>query len=219
METGTKLTIEFCSSKWWDLNVTWYPPPGEPPDFTSCFHKTVLVYVPSVILLLTSPIDFYRSKRSHAGPLIWNRKLLFKILLTVCLCILSLAELIITSLLHSYDVVIDVASLLGPCIKIVTFLWTLGLLLKTRNAGIRRSYVQWYFWLFYNTCQGFTFGSSVNHTRLPYLTWISASDGIVIASFGCSMSIFLLHFFTDGVPSVIDPKGKMLQIRLSSRCD
>ena len=29
----------FCVSPLWDLNVTWYT---EDPDFTPCFHKTVL---------------------------------------------------------------------------------------------------------------------------------------------------------------------------------
>ena len=211
----SNMALEFCSTKLWDVNVTWNPPPGEPPDFTGCFHKTVLVYVPCTILWLSSPIDFYRSKLSLAGPLIWNWKLALKILFTVTLGILSLADLIIAVLLRrdyygNIDAEVDVADILSPCIKLGTFAWSLKLLLLTRNAGIRRSYVQWYFWLFYNVCQGFTFGSSINHTQLPYLTWISASDAIVITSFATSMALFILNFFNDGVPSVIDPRGEFL---------
>ena len=33
----------------WDINLTWY---NDSPDFTTCFHQTVLVYIPSAYLLL-----------------------------------------------------------------------------------------------------------------------------------------------------------------------
>ena len=47
----------FCGDPLWDSNLTWYT---ETPDFTACFHATFLVYVPSIFLGLTLPIQAYR---------------------------------------------------------------------------------------------------------------------------------------------------------------
>ena len=47
----------FCGDPLWDSNLTWYT---EAPDFTACFHSTFLVYVPSIFLGLTLPIQAYR---------------------------------------------------------------------------------------------------------------------------------------------------------------
>ena len=44
----------FCSTKLWDLELTWYT---TNPDFTSCFHLTVLTFVPTLVLLLTLPFQ------------------------------------------------------------------------------------------------------------------------------------------------------------------
>ncbi len=39
----------FCPDSLWDLSLTWYT---DDPDFTRCFHETVLVYIPAALLLL-----------------------------------------------------------------------------------------------------------------------------------------------------------------------
>jgi hypothetical protein len=38
-----------CRSELWDLSLTWNT---ESPDFTPCFHATVLVYIPALVLLI-----------------------------------------------------------------------------------------------------------------------------------------------------------------------
>ena len=44
----------FCVSPIWDANLTWNT---NDPDFTPCFHKTVLVYVPCGFLWILAFLD------------------------------------------------------------------------------------------------------------------------------------------------------------------
>ena len=44
----------FCSSAFWDLDLTWNT---NNPDFTPCFHQTVLTYIPAVVIILGLPFQ------------------------------------------------------------------------------------------------------------------------------------------------------------------
>ncbi len=46
----------FCPDPLWDWDLTWFT---TSPDFTACFHSTVLVYAPLAVALLASPIEAY----------------------------------------------------------------------------------------------------------------------------------------------------------------
>ena len=45
---------QFCSTPLWDINLTWNT---EDPDFTRCFHQSVLTYAPLAVLLLGAPFQ------------------------------------------------------------------------------------------------------------------------------------------------------------------
>ena len=44
----------FCESPLWDLDLTWNT---TNPDFTPCFHQTVLTYIPTAVLILGIPFQ------------------------------------------------------------------------------------------------------------------------------------------------------------------
>jgi hypothetical protein len=48
-ESGFRTVFFPFRSILWDMNLTWNT---ENPDFTSCFHVTVLTYIPAAVLLL-----------------------------------------------------------------------------------------------------------------------------------------------------------------------
>uniref|UniRef100_A0A1B6DLV8 ABC transporter TMD0 domain-containing protein n=1 Tax=Clastoptera arizonana TaxID=38151 RepID=A0A1B6DLV8_9HEMI len=60
---------EFCGSKFWDLNTTWYT---DQPELTPCFEKTVLVWAPSIVLLIALPIEIYYIWSSKDKNIPWN---------------------------------------------------------------------------------------------------------------------------------------------------
>ena len=93
MEDLTSFEKDFCGGPIWDLNRTW---DTENPDFTPCFHKTVLAWFPSVILLLFSFNEFRLFKASVNRTIPINFLNLSKILLTCLLIILSVTEFIFT---------------------------------------------------------------------------------------------------------------------------
>ena len=56
MANSSSLSVfeEFCGGEFWDVYTTWNT---TNPDFTDCFHKTVLAWIPAVLLILISPFD------------------------------------------------------------------------------------------------------------------------------------------------------------------
>ena len=53
---------DFCGGQLWNTNLTW---DTEDPDFTACFHRTVLSWVPAGFLLLLGPLETW----SYVGSL------------------------------------------------------------------------------------------------------------------------------------------------------
>ncbi|XP_053376083.1 multidrug resistance-associated protein 1-like isoform X1 [Mercenaria mercenaria] len=67
-----------CSDKFWDTNLTWGND-RKYPEFTECFQDTVILLVPSLWLILTTPLYLYillQYKDSHGQ---WSGKCLIKI--------------------------------------------------------------------------------------------------------------------------------------------
>ena len=69
LEMAEEMTTPFCGSPLWDSNLTWFT---ETPHFTPCFHSTVLVYAPCLVLWLLAPLDLYYYNISHARDVPWR---------------------------------------------------------------------------------------------------------------------------------------------------
>ena len=191
-----------CASDFWDAQYTWYPENG-PPDFTPCFHKTALVWVPCVQLWVTSLVEVNRAKASQAGPIPWSLLNILKTLLLVMVMATSAGQLVIACLEYH-----TAASILAPLLKLFTFGLSLMLMLQFKRKGVRTSSVQWFFWLVMAVCQGFTFGSVINN---PYNLGLSPSitnDYLILVEYVGIFSLFILNCFVDAQPEYKDPKGK-----------
>ena len=81
----------FCVSPLWDLNVTWYT---NDPDFTPCFHKTVLVYIPCGFLWIFAFADQMANWKSKKRNCPWSWNNISKLFLTSVLIALSAIEVI-----------------------------------------------------------------------------------------------------------------------------
>jgi hypothetical protein len=53
-------SIVFCPDAFWDANLTWYT---DTPDFTACFHQTVLVYLPCLVAILVWPVELFSIRK------------------------------------------------------------------------------------------------------------------------------------------------------------
>ena len=90
--------------------------------------------------------------------------------------------------------------------KIISYLLCIILILKAKQAGRIASSIQFIFWFLLAICQGFTFGSVVNHDLIG-LTWTLAQKIIAVVSWVLIVLNFIVYCFADKAPEYIDLKG------------
>ncbi|XP_041981791.1 multidrug resistance-associated protein 1 isoform X4 [Aricia agestis] len=136
---------DFCGSKFWDSNLTWYT---EDPEFTECFEKTVLIWVPCAYLWLAALLDAYYILHSKERNIPWNILNISKLVATCVLILLKLVDLGVAVHKSSKDDE-DVfsADYYSPLVKIATFILSATLLFYNRKYGMRASGVLFFFWL------------------------------------------------------------------------
>jgi len=134
-ESGDILDNSFCSGELWDNNITWY---ALNPDFTPCFHKTVLIYVPCGFLWLFSAVELYQNYTSTKRHIPWSWLNIAKLLAPAALVIMSIVELTFLNRLNRleqsvYDV--EVSDFVGSSLKMVTYLLSILLVIASKRAG------------------------------------------------------------------------------------
>ncbi len=141
----------FCGGPLWDANVTWYT---NNPDFTPCFHRTVLAWIPAGVLLLLAPFSFRHTFGSNSRKIRFNIYNLTKILCTMMAIGAAVAR--IANLATSdRDDIVD-AEWVAPAVAIGSYLISMTLLLQSMYFGMMSSATQW---LFYGTaviCNAFS---------------------------------------------------------------
>ena len=201
----------FCYSPLWDINLTWYPSYGQPPDFTPCFHKTVLVYTPAALLLLLSPIEFMRNNDpKNSNPSIpWGWMNILKLITKLFLCLSVVLEEINLALIAYYDTgAIVGADFVAPAIKLAAYLISIAMMFQSKKAGYVTSPTQWVYWLVHAICQGFTFGSVINNPSLDGLTWTFSQEVLVIFDFAGVFILLILYSMAEKSPKYTKLTGK-----------
>ncbi|XP_060803850.1 multidrug resistance-associated protein 1 isoform X3 [Amyelois transitella] len=137
----------YCGTTFWDANLTWYT---ENPEFTPCFHKTVLVWIPCFYLWAASLLDIYYIVNSKERNIPWNMLNISKLVITSLLIVVTCVDLGV-AVHHStgeqgeFDVYN--ADYYGPVLKISTFALSATLMFYNRKFGLRASGVLFFFWL------------------------------------------------------------------------
>ncbi|XP_039283752.1 multidrug resistance-associated protein 1 isoform X2 [Nilaparvata lugens] len=122
-----------CGSEFWNSSVTWNT---EDPDFTPCFEKTVLVWVPCLFLWIFSPLEVYYLTRSHTRDIPWNWLNISKIVLQTLLvlqCIVELGYALHTYLSKGSVFTVDIYT---PAIKGLSFAFCVFLTVYNRKRGL-----------------------------------------------------------------------------------
>ncbi|CAH2076223.1 unnamed protein product, partial [Iphiclides podalirius] len=135
---------DFCGSKFWDSNLTWYT---DNPEFTPCFEKTVLVWTPCIYLWVAALLDAYYILNSKERNIPWNILNTSKLLITCLLIVLKFVDLGVTVHKSSKEEEVFNADYYSPIIKILTFGLSATLLYYNRKYGMRASGVLFFFWL------------------------------------------------------------------------
>ncbi|KAL5011002.1 hypothetical protein ScPMuIL_013307 [Solemya velum] len=135
---------EFCGgASVWDADLTWVN--ASWPNFSECFQNTVVIWIPSVWLWVTSPayIWYLVSRPKDPHPRIsWN--IVVKML--ICLVMLALVGarigLVAMNLSPSYWK----ASLVGPCIEGLTIILAVFYICLEKQRGFITSGVLFMYW-------------------------------------------------------------------------
>ncbi|XP_063822466.1 multidrug resistance-associated protein 1 isoform X1 [Ostrinia nubilalis] len=136
---------EFCGSTFWDSNRTWHT---DNPEFTPCFHKTVLVWTPCLYLWVAAFLDIYYILNSKEKNIPWNPLNITKLIVTSILIVVKFVDLGVTVHNSSQkENVVSNADYYSPIIKILTFALSATLLYYNRKYGMRASGVLFFFWL------------------------------------------------------------------------
>ena len=105
--------MEVCETPLWDTSITWWT---EDPDFTPCFHKTVLVMAPALYILLLSPLQFYQLHVSQARNIPWCLRNILRIVGITALIVISLVLLGLTLTSQKELVLFDILSPVVDCV-------------------------------------------------------------------------------------------------------
>ncbi|XP_011699218.1 PREDICTED: multidrug resistance-associated protein 1 isoform X6 [Wasmannia auropunctata] len=194
MENQTIGMDQFCGTKFWDANLTWYT---NEPDLTECFQKTILVWVPCIFLWAFSAMEAYyllNSKRRNV-PYTWL--FISKQVLTVGLILLSIVDLGV-AIHESTSRTVHSVDYCTPIVKIVSFTLASTLMQYNRKHGMRTSGLLFLFWFFLSLCGCIQYRSFVNEfikgaePTYPLVSYMIYYPIVVI--------LFVLNFLVDAEP-------------------
>uniref|UniRef100_A0A1B6KK54 ABC transmembrane type-1 domain-containing protein n=1 Tax=Graphocephala atropunctata TaxID=36148 RepID=A0A1B6KK54_9HEMI len=134
----------FCYSTFWDVASVW---DTSNPDLSLCFEKTVLVWVPCLVLWLLSPLELCLILRSKCRDIPWAPLNSAKLLLNLLLIVISVTNLIGSAVQHFQGENNFAVDLWTPAIQTLTFVLAAVLLLWDKVRGRHTSGVLFVFWL------------------------------------------------------------------------
>ena len=195
----------FCEDPLWDANLTWNT---DNPDFTTCFHETVLVYVPAALLLLLSPLQFYGAVSSRDRHIPWSLISFSRLAANCTLTVLPIIDLAY-ELVHRTSDGIYPVHLVSASVKIISYGLALVIATLCRRRGLVSSGALTIFWLSAAICGAFTFRSVLttpylagDDKILPFITYTVQYPLVLV--------LFLLSLFADPEPKYMHFDGKCI---------
>lgn len=179
----------FCRSPIWNTSLTWNT---SSPDFTPCFHNTVLAYAPFVFIMILTPVQLLWCSRSGNVSVPWNKCNVSKVIANVLLILVSFSSIVFEAISGDNQI--------SKVISVVSFwiamILVLFLSLHLKKRGMTGSGIIFLFWSLCLATKGFIL-ISVLKSEL----W--RGDEIVtnITEFCLIFILFLLHFWPDPIPS------------------
>ncbi|XP_046664340.1 multidrug resistance-associated protein 1-like isoform X2 [Homalodisca vitripennis] len=190
-----------------DPVISWNTPD---PDFTLCFERTALVWVPCLALWLLSPIELFHIFHSKCRDVPWSFINSAKLLLNLVLIGLSLASLgrSVVVYFDSSQTVYSV-DIWTPVVQVVTFTLALVYLLWNKVRGMQTSGVLFVFWMLLAVAGIAQFRTELKQESQGVLEDSMFNYIIYLMYFPTVVIMFILNFFADKQPLKTNyPKSK-----------
>ncbi|XP_052898371.1 multidrug resistance-associated protein 1 isoform X3 [Anopheles moucheti] len=187
---------EFCGSRFWDLNLTWYT---DDPDLTPCFQQTVLVWAPCAFLWLFSLLELFYLRKSADKDVPWSIVNVSKLLITGSLIVLTVVDLV--KAISTDDITAPVFYY-TPVIKLATFIFAGVLVYLNKHYGMRTSGLLFLFWFLLSVCSIPRTRTEIraHEARIVEDTWAEYQFISFLIFFSLTCLMFLLNFFIDKPP-------------------
>ncbi|XP_042861563.1 multidrug resistance-associated protein 1-like isoform X1 [Penaeus japonicus] len=202
MEEGVALD-EFCGSKFWDANVTWYT---DNPDFTPCFERTVLVWIPCFFLWVFAPMEVFYIRSSPDRLVPWSWCNVSKLIGSALLMTVQCVDFFHAVYRNANDEVVYGVDYAAPAIIFFTILLQVVFILMEKKRGIQSSGVIFMFWLFMVIC-----GIPEYRTYFINILGEETKDDVIVLPFVTYMVYFplivvmlILNCFGDATPEYLD---------------
>ncbi|GAB6029962.1 Multidrug resistance-associated protein 1 [Chamberlinius hualienensis] len=134
----------------WDYATFWNT---TTPDFTECFHHTILIWVPCAFLWLFTPLKLWFSVKSPYRSIPWTLLNISKLVFCIVLCILDVVHLSTPGTMAIDDY--------AAIVRLCTVDLALVLIWLDKYFGIVSSAVISVFWIVFCLANAFTFRSSI----------------------------------------------------------
>uniref|UniRef100_A0A4W3IKJ5 Multidrug resistance-associated protein 1 n=1 Tax=Callorhinchus milii TaxID=7868 RepID=A0A4W3IKJ5_CALMI len=180
-----------------DSNLTWHT---QDPDFTICFKKTVLIWIPCIFLWLCFPfytLFLYYRKQGYIRMSNLNKS---KTLLGFLLWLSCWSQVLNIILEKSRGFGHATVLILGPAFLGVTMLLAVFIIQFERLKGLRSSAVMFLFWLLTLLCSTIEFRSTVMNLLYPPAHFDLVDHIIFFFNFTMVLAEFVLCCFTDDPP-------------------
>eukprot|EP00095_Tigriopus_kingsejongensis_P005628 maker-scaffold335_size202896-snap-gene-1.27 protein:Tk05628 transcript:maker-scaffold335_size202896-snap-gene-1.27-mRNA-1 annotation:"multidrug resistance-associated protein 1 isoform x3" len=200
----------FCGGPIWDANMTWYT---YDPDFTTCFHKSVLSWSPCFLFLILVPWDVKKCFQSVNRKNPWNLFNLSKVVLSLSLVVIAIVELV---LLFVYSTNVFGVDYVTTAVFILTYLVSFLAQLLSMRYGVHTSPAQFYLYFFSAIFGGITLRSLIKrqYQGAEYGDDPTKLDRLCITfgiQYGCILVQLVLNLFADEKPIIYDPNLERLE--------
>ena len=200
----TKFEQNFCNGIFWNTTLTW---DSIHPDFTNCFQRTVMCWVPILILLFFGAFEIpsYFSSSNTNRRIPWSVLNGLKVGATLGLVIVNILEIALILITKSdEDPFTDISpsDYVAASLFLLSYAISLAFLILSLRYGIRTSPTQFLFYLVSVVCEGVNFRSVVRRKTHPEEEWPPVSeDGtnvllyLVSIQYAFIIILFISNFF------------------------
>ncbi|KAG8432959.1 hypothetical protein GDO86_017285 [Hymenochirus boettgeri] len=140
------------TEKFWDINQTWHT---DNPDFSQCFHNSILNWIPSFYLFVCSPFYVFYLWRHGQGYIRMSALSKAKTCFGALLVLTCYTELFYTVWNITHNIHQSPVFLISPLILGSSMLLATCLIQYERMQGVRSSAILLFFWLLALLCATF----------------------------------------------------------------
>ncbi|XP_068238012.1 multidrug resistance-associated protein 1-like isoform X2 [Palaemon carinicauda] len=192
---------DFCGSTFWDANITWHT---ENPDFTPCFERTVLVWIPCIFLWLLAPLETHYLIKSVDRLIPWSWLNISKLAVSSVLVLIQFIEIFYAVHLINVGEKVEGYLYLTPIIILLSLVLQMVFIVMEKKRGIQSCGYLFMFWLLLFLCGLPEFRTYLLNVQDETVEFHVMTFGTYMAHYPLVVVMLILNCFGDATPQYVD---------------